>query len=125
MILKGIIFFSVMTVVVISTYSFAASITASGVNELKIFNLSVSSPETLTDIDLGTGSTISSVLLTFRNNLANNTTVDLSIKNSTGTEIGSGSKTLSSATSSVTIDLTDTVSAAERPDLEKVTVTVT
>ena len=125
MILKGIIFFSVMTVVVISTYYFAASITASGVNELKIFDISVSSPETLTDTDLGTGSTISSVLLTFRNNLANNTTVDLSIKNSTGTEIGSGSKTLSSAASSVTVDLTDTVSAAERPDLEKVIVTVT
>lgn len=111
-------------ILLIATYSFGSSLgTQSEVNKLSTVGVPVTSPETLMDMNLGTGSTVDSVTLTFRNELVADTSVSVSIKDSGGVEIGSGSKTLSVAASAVTVDLTDTVTSAERPTLTSVSVT--
>lgn len=122
---QGITLLSVFTVLLVATYAFAGTIaTQSKVNKLKTLDAPVTSPQTLIGMTLtGTGSAVEDVTLIFRNALANQTTVSVSIKDSAGVVIGSGSKTLTSALSTVTVNLTDTVTAAERPNLRKITVT--
>jgi len=108
----------------IAIYANGASLsTTPQLNKLETFDISVTSSETLIEMDLGTASIIDSVSLTFRNDLVDNTTVSISIKNSTGTEIGSGSKVVSPASSVVTINLTDTITANERPDVRSLSIT--
>lgn len=124
MTLQGILL-SVFAVMLIATYAVGGSIaTPSELNELKTLDVPVTSPETLIGTTLtGTGSAVEDVTLTFRNALAASTTVTVSIKDSAGVVIGSGSETLASALATVTVNLTDTVTAAERPNLRNITVT--
>ena len=112
----GIIFFTVSA-------GGASLSTPVEMNKLKTFDIPVTSTETLIGMDWGTATTISSVELTFRNALAADTTVSISIKDSSGTEIGSGSKTLTSSASIVTVSLSDTITVAEKPTIRKMTVT--
>ena len=116
---------SVFGILLIATYASGASLaTTSQLNELETLEVSVTSSETLMGMNLGTSSTIDSVTLTFRNALAVDTTVTISIKDSAGTEIGSGSKVLGTAASVVTVDLSDTITSAERPDVRSLSITV-
>ena len=120
----NIIMISGFGILLIATYSFGSSLgTPSEVNKLSTVGVPVTSPETLMNMNLGTGSTVDSVTLTFRNELVADTSVSVSIKDSGAVEIGSGSKTISVAASVVTVDLTDTVTSAERPTLTSVSVT--
>ena len=122
---QGIILFLVFGISLVATYAFGGTIsTQSEVNKLKTLDVPVTSPETLIGMTLtGTGSAVDDVTLTFRNALANQTTVSISIKDSAGAVIGSGSKTLTSALDTVTVNLTDTVTSAERPNLRKISIT--
>ena len=120
----SVILISAFGILLIATYGFGSSLaTQSEVNKLGMVEVPVTSPETLIGMNLGTGSTVDSVTFTFRNELVASTTVSVSIKDSDGVEIGSGSKNLSVASSAVTVDLTDTVTATERPTLTSVSVT--
>ena len=120
----NVIMMSVFGILLIATYASGASLaTTSQLNELETLEVSVTSSETLMGMNLGTASTIDSVTLTFRNALAVDTTVTISIKDSAGTEIGSGSKVLSTEASVVTVDLSDTITSAERPDVRSLSIT--
>jgi len=120
----NVIMMSVFGILLIATYASGASLaTTSQLNELETLEVSVTSSETLMGMNLGTASTIDSVTLTFRNALAVDTTVTISIKDSAGTEIGSGSKVLSTEASVVTVDLSDTITSAERPDIRSLSIT--
>ncbi|PBO84947.1 MAG: hypothetical protein COA77_06855 [Thaumarchaeota archaeon] len=120
----GIMMVTGIGILFIAIYANGASLsTTPQLNKLETFDISVTSSETLIEMDLGTASIIDSVSLTFRNDLVDNTTVSISIKNSTGTEIGSGSKVVSPASSVVTINLTDTITANERPDVRSLSIT--
>ena len=120
----SVIMISVFGILLIATYASGASLaTTSQLNELETLEVSVTSSETLMGMNLGTSSTIDSVTLTFRNALAVDTTVTISIKDSAGTEIGSGSKVLGTAASVVTVDLSDTITSAERPDVRSLSIT--
>jgi len=111
-------------VLIIAIYANGASLaTTTQLNKLETFDISVTSSQTLIEIDFGTASTIDSISLTFRNDLADNTTVTISIKDSTGTEIGSGSKVVSPASSVVTVNLSDTITANERPNARSLSIT--
>ena len=120
----SVIMISVFGILLIATYASGASLaTTSQLNELETLEVSVTSSETLMGMNLGTSSTIDSVTLTFRNALAVDTTVTISIKDSAGTEIGSGSKVLGTTASVVTVDLSDTITSAERPDVRSLSIT--
>lgn len=107
-----------------ATYAIGGSLTTSTeVNQLEPLRIPVTSPETLIGMDMGTGSTINSIEFTFRNALAVDVTVSVSIKDSSGVEIGSGSKILATSASVVTVDLTNTVTASERLTITSVSVT--
>lgn len=119
----NVIMISVFGILFITTYASGASLaTTSQLNELETLEVSVTSSETLMGMNLGTASTIDSVTLTFRNALAVDTTVTISIKDSAGTEIGTGSKVLVTEASVVTVDLSDTITSAERPDVRSLSI---
>ena len=120
----SVIMISVFGILLIATYASGASLaTTSQLNKLETLEVSVTSSETLMGMNLGTASTIDSVTLTFRNALAVDTTVTISIKDSAGTEIGTGSKVLVTEASVVTVDLSDTITSAERPDVRSLSIT--
>ncbi len=125
---KTIILMPIVGVLLIASYGFGASIaTASEVNQIKsleILTTTAGNDEVVDSIDMGTGDSISSIILNFKGSLSSGTTVDISLKDSSGSEIGNGSETLSSQTSVVTITLTDTITAAERPTMTSVSITI-
>ena len=116
--------FGLCIVFVFSTEGDAASLTTSTkIN--KIGTLEIKNP-TLTGLigtNLGTSSGIQTVILDFKNNVPNNTVLNISLKNLSGTQIGSGSVTVSPSSKTVTINLSDTVTSVERPTLRTIEVT--
>ena len=104
-------------------YGFGNTLTTSGYNEIQIIQIVSSHPENLDSVDLGTSSTISQVVLDFSGTVPfwNGRTVTVDIYDIGNTLIGTGSVTASNDTPTVT--LSDTITAAERPDLRKVVVT--
>ena len=116
--------FGLCIVFVFSTEGDAASLTTSTkIN--KIGTLEIKNP-TLTGLigtNLGTSSGIQTVILDFKNNVPNNTVLNISLKNLSGTQIGSGSVTVSPSSNTVTINLSDTVTSVERPTLRTIEVT--
>ena len=104
-------------------YGFANTLTTSGYNEIQTIQIVSSHPENLDGVDLGTLSTISQVDLDFSGTVLfwNGRTVTVDIYDISNTLIGTGSVTASNDTPTVT--LSDTITAAERPDLRKVVVT--
>lgn len=121
---RTIILMPIVGVLLIASYGFGATLaTTSDVNQIKSLKIFTTTPQEVVDIiDMGTGDTINSILFDFKGNLASGTTVDVSIKDSSGVEIGSGSETLSSQTDVVTVTLTDTINATERPTMASLSV---
>ena len=124
--LFGIVLFSIFGVFMLTTQSFANSLdTSSDVNKigaLQIFDLSGS---TLLGLNLGVSDSISSVTLTFDSNIPASTTVNISLKDPDDIEIGSGSTVTGGATNVVIINLSNTITDAERSILQSTRITVT
>ena len=111
----------------LSTQSSGDSLsTLSEVNKIGALKITDSSTKKLVGLNLGTADIISSVTLTFKNSITDGNTVNISLKNSNGVEIGSGSETVSGSPTIVIINpLTDSVTAIEHSTLRTVSVTVT
>ena len=101
----------------------ANTLTSSGYNAIQTMRVISSHPENLDSMDLGTASTITQVSLGFSGTKQfwQGRTVTVDIYDIDGVLIGTGSVTANNARPTVT--LSDTVTAAERPNLRQVTVT--
>ncbi len=76
-------------------------------------------------LNLGTSNDVASVTLTFKNPIADSTTVNISLKDIDDVEIGSGSKVVSPSSSVVTITLSNQITSIERDTLRTAIITVT
>jgi len=87
---------------------------------MKIFD---NSAKTMMGMNLGVADTITSVTLTFKTSVEDQT-VNISLTDSNNLEIGSGSQFVSPANTVVTITLSDSITSNERDTLENVTITI-
>jgi len=118
--------FGIFMIFVITTTGYGNSLaTNSGVNKIGTLNIFDMSTKTLVGMNLGNTDNITSITLTFKNSIPDNGVVGISLKNSTGGEIGSGSTTISPSSTVATFNLMNTVTALERTTLRTVSVTVT
>ena len=125
-VLLGVIVFSIFGIVMFTTQSFGNSLdTSSEVNKIGTLKISDLSTKTLVGLNLGTADDISSVTLTFKTSIADNDTINISLKNENSVEIGSGSTIVSPSSTIATINLGDSVTAIERSTLRTVSITVT
>ena len=125
-VLLGVIVFSIFGIVMFTTQSFGNSLdTSSEVNKIGTLKISDLSTKTLVGLNLGTADDISSVTLTFKTSIADNDTINISLKNKNSVEIGSGSTIVSPSSTIATINLGDSVTAIERSTLRTVSITVT
>ena len=125
-VLLGIVVFSIFGIVMFTTQSFGNSLgTSSEVNKIGTLEISDLSTKTLVGLNLGTADDISSVTLTFKTAIADNDTINISLKNKNSVEIGSGSTIVTPSSTIVTINLGDSVTAIERSTLRTVSITVT
>ena len=124
--LLGMILVTVFGILMLTIPGSAQSLdTSSDVNKMKALQVSDSTGSTLLGLNLGTSDSISSVTLTFFSDISDGSTVDISLKDDSDTEIGTGSTTVSPASSTVVISLSDTVTNAERRTLQLASITVT
>lgn len=118
--------FGIFMIFVITAPGYGNSLaTNSGVNKIGTLNIFDMSTKTLVGMNLGNTDDITSITLTFKNSIPDNGMIDISLKNSTGGEIGSGSTTINPSSTIVTFNLMNTVTALERSTLRTVSVTVT
>ena len=118
--------FGIFMIFVITTTGYGNSLaTNSGVNKIGTLNIFDMSTKTLVGMNLGNADNITSITLTFKNSIPDNGVVGISLKNSTGGEIGSGSTTISPSSTVATFNLMNTVTALERTTLRTVSVSVT
>jgi len=125
-VLLGVVVFSIFGIVMFTTQSFGNSLgTSSEVNKIGTLKISDLSTKTLVGLNLGTADDITSVTLTFKTDIADNDTINISLKNKNSVEIGSGSTIVSPSSTIATINLGDSVTAIERSTLRTVSITVT
>jgi len=123
--LLGVILFSVFGIVMLTTQGLGNSLaTTPDVNKMTALDISDSSGSTLLGLNLGTSDTISSVTLTFNSDILASSTVNISLKDIDNVEIGSGSILISSPTKTPVINLSDTITNAERNILRSVVINV-
>ena len=124
--LLGFTMFLIFGVIIFTTQGFANPLdTASIVNKINTLQISDSSSKTLIGLNLGTADDITSITLTFKNSIAENDEVNISLKNTSDVEIGSGSETVSPSSTIVTITLSDSITSGERGTLRTASITVT
>ena len=121
----GVFFTLILGVIVVSTQSFGNSLTTtSQINKIGTLDVSDSTSRTLSGLNLGVSDEISSVTLSFIDQIPDASNLNISLRNSVGTEIGVGTVLVSPASNSATINLSDTVTAIERESLESIIVSV-
>ena len=121
---KTVILMPIVGVLLFASYGFGANLaTPSEVDQLESLRILPITSKTVVGMDMGTGDTINSIVFTFHAELSKNTTVTVSIKDSSGVEIGSGSFTTNNKTDIVTVVLSDTVNASERPGMASISIT--
>lgn len=121
----GVFFTLVFGLIVVSTQSFGNSLsTTSEINKIGTLDISDSTSRTLSGVNLGVSDEISSVTLSFIDQIPDLSNLNISLRNSIGTEIGVGTVLVSPASNSATINLSDTVTATERESLESIIVSV-
>lgn len=109
-----------------TTQSFGNSLdTSAEINKIGTLKISDFSTKTLVGLNFGTTNDIPSVTVTFKNPIADNDTVNISLKNNNDVEIGSGSAIVSPSSTIATISLGDSVTAIERSTLRTASITVT
>jgi len=124
--LLGFTMFLIFGVIIFTTQGFGNPLdTATTVNKINTLQISDSSTKTLIGVNLGTANDITSITLTFKNSIAENDDVNISLKNTSDVEIGSGSETVSPSSTIVTITLSDSITSGERSTLRTASITVT
>ena len=123
--LLGFTLFLIFGIIIFTAQGFGNPLDTTSIPN-KISNLKVSHfDKTLVGVNLGTAADISSVTLTFKSNVEDNGTVNISLKNNNDVEIGAGSKVVSPKSSTAVVSLTDSVTAIERDSLVSAIVTCT
>ena len=121
----GVFFTLILGVLVVSTQSFGNSLsTTSQINKIGSLDIADSTSRTLSGVNLGVSDEISSVTLSFIDQIPDASNLNISLRNALGTEIGAGTVLVSPASNSATINLSDTVTAIERESLESIIVSV-
>jgi len=124
--LLGFTMFLIFGVIIFTTQGFGNPLdTATTVNKINTLQISDSSTKTLIGVNLGTTNDITSITLTFKNSIAENDEVNISLKNTNDVEIGNGSETVNPSSTIVTITLSDSITSGERSTLRTASITVT
>ncbi len=124
--LLGFTMFLIFGIIIFTTQGFGNSLdTSATVNKIGTLKISDSSTKTLIGMNLGTADDITSITLTFKNSIAQNDEVNISLKNSSDVEIGAGSETVDPSSSNVTITLSDSITSGERSTLRTASITIT
>ena len=92
-------------------------------NKLGTLNIFDTSDKTLMGMNLGTVDAISSITLTFKTSIEDDT-VNISLTDSNNLEIGAGSQLVSPANTIVTITLSDSITSIERDTLKTASITI-
>jgi division protein CdvB (Snf7/Vps24/ESCRT-III family) len=100
----------------------ANTLVTGGYNEIETIEIISAHSEDLLELDLDKQVTVVDVFIKLTNRISETITVD--IHDLDGTLIGTGSLVVNNK-DKFTVDLTDIVTEAERPDLRKITVTGT
>ena len=120
----GFLMFSILGVILFTSQGSGNSLNSSTqlnkIGGMKIFD---NSANTMIGMNLGVADTITSVTLTFKTSVEDQT-VNISLTDSNNLEIGSGSQFVSPANTIVTITLSDSITSNERDMLENVTITI-
>lgn len=120
----GFLMFSILGVILFTSQGSGNSLNSSTqlnkIGGMKIFD---NSANTMIGMNLGVADTITSVTLTFKTSVEDQT-VNISLTDSNNLEIGSGSQFVSPANTVVTITLSDSITSNERDMLENVTITI-
>ena len=90
------------------------------IGSLKIID---STDKTMMGMNLGTTDTITSITLTFKTSIEDNT-ISISLIDSDNLEIGVGSQFVSPANTIVTITLSDSITSNERDTLKNVNISI-
>ncbi len=118
--------FLIFGIIIFTTQGFGNPLdTSATVNKIGTLKISDSSTKTLIGMNLGTADDITSITLTFKNSIAQNDEVNISLKNSSDVEIGAGSETVDPSSSNVTITLSDSITSGERSTLRTASITIT
>jgi len=112
----GIVFFTGQG----SAQNLASSTELNKIGALKILD---ATDNTMMGMNLGTSDTITSITLTFKTSIEDNT-VNISLTDSSDFEIGTGSQFVSSANTIVTITLSDSITSNERDTLKNVNISI-
>jgi len=124
--LLGFTMFLIFGVIIFTTQGFGNSLdTSATLNKIGTLKISDSTTKTLIGVNFGTADDITSITLTFKNSIAENDEVNISLKNISDVEIGSGSETVNPSSSNVTITLSDSITSGERSTLRTASITVT
>jgi uncharacterized protein YdaT len=100
----------------------ANTLVSDGYNEIETIEIASAHSEDLLELDLDKKATVVDVFIQVTDKITETITVDIHDKD--GTLIGTGSLDVNNK-NRFTVDLTDIVTEAERPDLRKITVTGT
>jgi len=92
-------------------------------NKIGALNIFDSTDKTMMGMNLGTADAITSITLTFKTSIEDNT-ISISLTDSNDLEIGVGSQFVSPASTMVTITLSDSITSIERDTLKTVSITI-
>jgi len=92
-------------------------------NKIGALKILDSTDKTMMGMNLGTTDTITSITLTFKTLIEDNT-VNISLIDSNNLEIGTGSQFVSPANTIVTITLSDSITSNERDTLKNVNISI-
>ena len=125
-ILIGLVVFATFGILLFTTQSFGNSLdTSSEINKIGTLKISDSTNSALIGLNLGIIDSITSVTLTFQNNIPNNSDLSISLIDDDGLQIGTGSTIVTPSSSTVVIALSDSVTGLERETLRSASVTIT
>ena len=92
-------------------------------NKIGALNIFDSTDKTMIGMNLGTADTITSLTLTFKTSIEDNT-ISISLTDSDDLEIGVGSQFVSPVDTIVTITLSDSITSIERDTLKTARITI-
>lgn len=92
-------------------------------NKIGALNIFDSTDKTMMGMNLGTADAITSITLTFKTSIEDNT-ISISLTDSNDLEIGVGSHFVSPASTIVTITLSDSITSIERDTLKTASITI-
>ena len=120
----GFLVFSILGVIIFTGQGLGNSLDSSTlVNKIGAVKIFDNSSKTMIGMNLGTADTITSITLTFKTSIEDET-VNISLTNSDNLEIGTGSQFVSPSNTVVTITLSDSITANERDLLKNVDITI-